>query len=330
MVRLATVSLNESSNNWLLPALLGIATIALYVGAQSIPPNASPAGTPKSGSAIGKLDTTKKTEKTQNQGQCKSDVPPLAETLNCTVVMEPQPKTKEEQARATSLDTLTRRYMWATIFGVCGGIGGVIILIIQTWYLKRSADTAKTSADSAKDAAEASKTSAETALNNLDLVIATERALIEIDLVEATTYIDEMGDEWLGKQKGDYARYGISAKNHGKTVARITRCRISSDCAKREEFSQNRFKMRFESANERLLGSGITTVVENFFFPSFFTQTEWRAVQDEMENAMIRIEVVYQDILKNGPEGRHETSTIFKWDARREEPSRLFKYNVYT
>jgi hypothetical protein len=302
---------------------LGIATIALCVSAQSGSPNTSQTRATESRSAISKLNTGKETDKAQNQGQCKSDVAPVAKTLNCNVIEQPKTQTEAEKAKAASLDMLTRRYLRATTYGVYGAGVGLIILLIQTWYLKRSVDLANVSASAAKDAARA-------ALNNVNLLIATERALIEIDLVEATTYIDEMGDEWLGKQERDYARYGISAKNHGKTVARITCCRISSDCAKHEEFSQSRLKMRFESTDERLLGNGINAVVENFFFHSFFNQTEWSAIQDEIENAMVRIEVVYQDILKNGPEGRHETSAIFKWDARREEPARLFKYNVYT
>jgi hypothetical protein len=310
---------------------VGVAAIALSVGTQSRPPDASPAGTSESRSTIGKLDAGKKTNKTQDQGQCKTDVPPVAQALNCNVIEQPQPKTEAEIAKANSLDTLTRRYMRATIVGVVGAGFGLIILFLQTLYLRRSVNLAKVSADAAKDAADASAMSAQAALNNLNLVIASERALIEIDLVAPTTYIDEeTGEECLGTRVGDYARYGISAKNHGKTAARMTQCRISSDCSKPEEFSFNRFKPRLENTNEQLLGSGIQTVLENFNLTSLFTDADWDLCKVETHNAIIRIDLVYWDILKNGPEGRHETSAVFKWDMRKDEPSRLFKYNVYT
>jgi hypothetical protein len=302
--------------------IFAVAAMCLGMGAQSGSTDAPPTGTRKSSSTVGKLDSGQKTKDKQDQGQCKSDVVPIPQTLTCNVIQHPEIKTKEEQAKADSLDTLTRVYMWATIFGVVFALGGLGILGRQTFYLKSSVGLAQDSADAANTAANA-------ALANVELLVSSERAIIEVNLTAPTTFVDEFGEEQFGTNTDNYARYGISAMNHGKTVARITHCRIWSDCSKHEEFSRDRFTLRFDGTDERLLGANISAVLENFEFLDFFPDEGWESVRDGTKDAMIRIDVIYQDILRNGLDGRHETSAIFKWDPQKEMSTRLFQYNVY-
>ncbi len=49
-----------------------------------------------------------------------------------------QGKTKEEQAKEDSLDSLARHYMWATIVGVIGAWIGLAVLIYQTIITRRT------------------------------------------------------------------------------------------------------------------------------------------------------------------------------------------------
>lgn len=206
-------------------------------------------------------------------------------------------------------------------------VAGVIGIIIAIGTLT----SIKEQAQSAQIAAEASKASAETALKNVQLLVNTERAIIGLDLVNPTTYIDpETGEECSGVQLEDYGRYGISAMNHGRTVARITCYKIWSDCSKHEEFNQDRFKLRFESNDQELLGANKTLILGNFEFGDLFTEDEWESVRSGTKNAMVRIDATYQDVLKDGPDGQHMTSATFRWEVRKEEPIRMAKYNVYT
>jgi hypothetical protein len=298
----------------ILAALVGVPTAA---AAQNPVPDQRTQTTAHNEKAQNKQSNTPKPSSPATESDSASRQCPAAEGRNKTVY---ENKTETDWwTRISSIITAICTFALAIIGGIaaCIAIKTLRYIGVQTRH--------------AGIAAESSKVSADAASNSIQLLIATERAIIEIDLVSPTTYIDEeTGEEWLGTRPKDYARYGISVKNYGKTVARITHCRISSDCAKHEEVSLNRFKMRFESTNQQLLGSGVNVVLENFFFPSYFTDAEWNKARSETERAMIQINIVYQDILKNGLEGRHETSAVFTWDTRKEEPSRLFKYNVYT
>jgi hypothetical protein len=121
---------------------VGVAAVVLSVGAQEIPPNATPSTTAKNGGAVGKLDSEQKTDGTKQASPATPPIPTCTQAFPCFVVEEPQAKSKEEQAKEDSLDLLYRRYMRATIIGVCGAFIGLVILIWQTVLVRRSANAA--------------------------------------------------------------------------------------------------------------------------------------------------------------------------------------------
>lgn len=125
---------------------VGVAAVVLSVGAQEIPPNATPSTTAKSGGAVGKLDSEQKTEGTKQASPATPPIPTCTQAFPCFVVEEPQAKSKEEQAKNDSLDALYRSYLWATIIGVIGALIGVVVLICQTILVRISADAARMNA----------------------------------------------------------------------------------------------------------------------------------------------------------------------------------------
>jgi hypothetical protein len=120
--------------------LILIAAIFAKVGTQETPPNASPVSAAKAGDRIGKLNSQKKTDRTQNANATAPPVPPCIQCPNCWAVEQPHTQGEEEKAKAESLDRLYRRYMWATIIGVIGAWFGICILIVQTIATKRSSE----------------------------------------------------------------------------------------------------------------------------------------------------------------------------------------------
>jgi hypothetical protein len=129
------------------PLFLAFAAIALCFSAQTCSPNSSRAGGSSSGGER-EFNTEKKVEKSPLQR--KTDEVSPAQTPSCEVIESPPIKTKEEQAKADSLDTLTRRSLWATIIGVAGGLIGIVILIWQGILNRRAANAAKKSAEVAE------------------------------------------------------------------------------------------------------------------------------------------------------------------------------------
>jgi hypothetical protein len=119
-----------------------IAAITFSLSAQSVPPNASPSATTKDTGTIGKLDGHKEADKAKRDASNCPAVASSAECPNCCAIEQPVSKNKEEQAKSDSLDTLTRRYMWATIFGVAGAFIGLGLIFWQTKIAARSAKTA--------------------------------------------------------------------------------------------------------------------------------------------------------------------------------------------
>lgn len=106
-------------------AIAAILVVVFYVGAQSQErlPNAS--------------------QKANESDQAQ--VMPCNQASPCHVIEEAQRKSAEQEAKDASLDWLYRRYMWATIVGVIGGLIGVGVLIWQTRLIKLSADASKIS-----------------------------------------------------------------------------------------------------------------------------------------------------------------------------------------
>ena len=182
---------------------VSLIAIVFSVGAQKVPPNAAPPATTKSAGAVGKLNGQEKTRKTEQKDSNAAPELTCVQCLNPCPVNQPQGKNKEEQAKADSLDLLYRRYMWATIIGVCGGLVGVAILVWQTVITRRSANAAKMSAVAAKASA--------------DALINSERAWVFAD---------------IGQLPADFAptpdavgivSMPISFRNYGRTPGRIVR-----------------------------------------------------------------------------------------------------------
>jgi hypothetical protein len=73
------------------------------------------------------------------------------------------------------------------------------------------------------------------------------------------TYIGEQtGEEFIGKRSEDNFRYGISVM-HGRTAARIISYELWHDCSMHDNFSLNKFKMRFQGMDQTLLGANKMT-----------------------------------------------------------------------
>jgi hypothetical protein len=118
----------------------GLFVAVLSVGAQEIPPSSTPSTTTKSGSAVDKSNGQAKVSKTEEENSGKSLEATCKECSTCCPVEQPQGKSREEQAKADSLDRLYRHYMWATIIGAVGALIGVAVLIWQTILSRRSSE----------------------------------------------------------------------------------------------------------------------------------------------------------------------------------------------
>lgn len=127
------------------------AAIAFSVSAQSVPPNTSPSASTQDGGAIGKPDGRKEADKANHDDGSCPPVASSAECANCCAVVQPAGKSEEEQAKANSLDTLTRRYMWATIVGVVGAFIGIALIFWQTKIAAKSAEAASLNAQAVMD-----------------------------------------------------------------------------------------------------------------------------------------------------------------------------------
>jgi hypothetical protein len=90
--------------------------VSFSVYAQNVSPNTAP------------TNSQQKADKTQNP--------------DSTAIEQSQVQSKEEKAKAASLDYLYRWYMRATIIGVVGGFIGIGLLIWQSMLSRRSANAA--------------------------------------------------------------------------------------------------------------------------------------------------------------------------------------------
>jgi hypothetical protein len=178
-------------------AVAGVIAIALSVGAQEIPPNTAPSTTTEGGRAVGKLDTQKKTGKAEQEDSKPAPVPPCIHCSNCCPVEQPYTKSKEEQAKADSLDLLYRRYLWATIIGVGAGVVGAIALIWSTILTRRAANAA---------------------LLNAQAVIGSERAwMLPAILVEPSNLLEMAHDSYPNS-----IEIAVRFSNAGRTPAWVT------------------------------------------------------------------------------------------------------------
>jgi hypothetical protein len=153
---------NLSAMKLLIVALF--VTIFLNVGTQEVSPHANPPAATKDRS-IGKLNSEQKADKANSAESASPPVPSRNQCQNCCPVNQQQAKSKEEEAKAASLDRLYRRYMYATIIGVVGGFIGIGILIWQGVLLRRSTRAAVKSSKSAKRSADAALLNAQAVIN---------------------------------------------------------------------------------------------------------------------------------------------------------------------
>jgi hypothetical protein len=113
-------------------------------------------------------------------------------------------------------------------------------------------------------------------------------------------------------------------------AARIVSYEIWRDCSTHESFNRDKFLMRFKGTDQMLLGADKQTILGHIDINELFTEEEWLSIKDETKKAMFRIDVLYGDVPKAGPEGLHKTSAVFRYDDRKEEPTRRSEYNTYT
>jgi hypothetical protein len=172
------------------------------------------------------------------------------------------------------------------------------------------------------------KTAADAARLNAQIMINTERALVEVELAEPSHDIDERTGE-----TSDVLRCGFKITNYGRTVAHIISFGIGTGCFP----GYCRFRIEdFETSRSRtehsLLAVGKSATLFDLDVGQLFT--DWPSIQDETKTGMLRLEVRYEDIIKgerdkSSPES-YETSAIFYYAPVFEELRRLPKYNVYT
>jgi hypothetical protein len=121
----------------------------------------------------------------------------IGECFNCFDIQTPHAETEKHDAYDARTDSLYRWYLRATIIGVCGGLIGLVFLILQTIATHTAADAAKKSAEA---------------------LIKSERAWInvEVNTSEKLTEVrlpPTLDQFWIWPR----------IKNYGKTPARITR-----------------------------------------------------------------------------------------------------------
>lgn len=164
---------------------------------------------------------------------------------------------------------------------------------------------------------------AKAALLNAQAVINSERPWIEIDLGEPEPEeSDENGDSY---SQHSTPRYSIQIENRGRTVAHIESCQIGSKSFGGE--------ISFEEVSYRplrvfsLLGSNQRRSVGNITFWDEFSRDDWAAIRDGIKSAVVRIIVKYRDAIDVSK--ARETSVVFTWDIRNEQPERKPEWDDY-
>jgi hypothetical protein len=238
-------------------AIAGVVAIALSVGAQEVPPNTAPSTTTEGGRAVGKLDAQKKTGKAEQEDSKSATVPPCIHCPNCCPIEQPYTKSKEEQAKADSLDLLYRRYMWATIIGVGAGVIGAIALIWSTILTRRAANAA---------------------LLNAQAVIDSERAwLLPAILVEPRNLLEMAYNNYPNS-----IEIAVRFSNVGRTPAWVTGWYCTSLITPNERVTPFEYGEGYSSLNQ---GEPMTAgSSENLF--ADFAVTELSTIADIREGRM--------------------------------------------
>lgn len=171
----------------------------------------------------------------------------------------------------------------------------------------------------AKESADAAKASAEAARDNASAILNSERAWLEIDF--AAPQIASSDEEEID----DYGAYSVQIKNRGRTIARIESFQIDK-AAIRGEFNPNTFEKNSSDFDVLLGSDDKITIIPVLSIPSMFAS--WISIRNDADMAYIRIGVRYRDAID--PKILHESSAIYLWNTRDEEPMRLSSYNVYS
>jgi hypothetical protein len=209
------VSLNKTVQIKLVA--VSFAAITLGLSAQTVPPTTPPAAAANSGSAVGKLDGQQKTEKPKKNQSDSQLISTCDKCVACCPIQQPQAKTNED-----ALAVLYRRYLWATIIGVCGAIAGLLVLICQTILLRRSANAAK-------DAAEVAKT-------NTDALINIERAWLVLEAFDPKgKEFWEISYENAYKANAERTPITVTFKNYGHTPAWLIESAFNLEVSKAKE-----------------------------------------------------------------------------------------------
>lgn len=172
----------------------------------------------------------------------------------------------------------------------------------------------------------ATEDAAKAALLNARVMIRAERALIEVDLGTPSTHIDEFGEEIIGAVANDFFRYGILIKNHGRTVARVKSYKVWSDCFAKD-FQRDKFNRATEITKQIFLAANRAETIGDIDFGKLFDEADWESIHAKTKTGMLRIDVHYEDIVRNKRSARaHETSVIFRYDLEEEELKILPQY----
>jgi hypothetical protein len=172
----------------------------------------------------------------------------------------------------------------------------------------------------------ATEKAAKAAELNAQVMIDTERALIEIDLSAADSHRDEFGEEVPGYDHQEVFRFGIQITNHGRTVARVINYKIWHGYSA-QNFDKNKLTSFGQIPTHMLLGAGKSIIVGNIDADDCFS--DWLIMRDS-SRGFIRIDVQYADVIQTEGVKPHETSVVYIFDGSLEEPERLDDYNTYT
>lgn len=193
----------------------------------------------------------------------------------------------------------------------------------QAVQVRRQTDLLNKSAQAAQKAAEA-------ALLNAEVLINTERALIDIYLTAPISHINEETGEEIPGVTLDTSqfRYGIGIANYGKTVGIVISHKIWFDTFE-SNFTVDGFNSSREETDHKFLHTGEKDFVLDHIDVSDMFDSQWDAIKTKMKTGMLRLDVRYRDVIGGEKALTHETTAIYRWDYEREVPARLPEYDDY-
>jgi hypothetical protein len=260
---------------------------------QETPPKSAPSAATKSRSTVSKTDGQKKT-KDSDQDKTKAEpIPFCVPCPNCCPVEQPHSKSKEEQAKADSLDRLSRASLWATIFGVVGGLIGLGFIYWQTKIAARAASAAR---------------------DNADAVIRSERAWLFVDArkIEKPRLLTE-------KQSPLATHCIFQIKNWGKTPGIVVTERAQLQISVSADMPPDLgiYKARFERKNPAPFPQGDAIDVEaNLASQGWISQIDVDGIAAKNRFLWLCGFIRYRDIFERENGTGHETQFCYLWETR--------------